>query len=262
MISLLLLSGIRVLTIRATDNNGGNISVSNTVQNTHTYTLDWQPDHISWSIDGVVGRTQFKKDTFNSTDNTYHFPQTPSRVQLSLWPAGLSSNAPGTISWAGGLIDWSSPYMQNGYYYAMVKEVTVECYNPPSGIQQSGNKAYYYTSTAGTQNDVAIGNNNTILDSILASGENPTYNPNAGSKTKSASTMSATPQTVPGLSGGGNPGIVPGGGVGSQSSAATGSSPTGGSSFIQGQGSMSEASTVFAGPAVALLGFFVAALML
>lgn len=70
-------------------------------------------------------RTLNRKDTLNGS--TYAYPQTPSRIQLSLWPAGLSSNGQGTIDWAGGLVDWDSPYMQNGYYYAKVTDVVSHC---------------------------------------------------------------------------------------------------------------------------------------
>lgn len=151
--------------------------------------------------------------------------------------------------------------MQNGYYYAQVKEVSVECYDPPSGIQSNGNKAYYYTNTDGLQNDVAIGNNNTILGSILADGDNPDFKPK--SATQGGSKPTSTPETVPGISGGGSQqigGQESGDSAGASGSAsAPGSSPTG---FTQGDGSMSQASTVYAGSAVALLGFFVAALML
>ena len=245
------------------DNNGGKSSTSNTVQTDHTYTIDWQPDQLTWAIDGTVSRTLYKKDTWNSTDNKYHYPQTPSRVQLSLWPAGLSTNAKGTVEWAGGLINWNSPYMQNGYYYAVVKEVSVECYNPPSdAASTSGDKSYYYINTEGLESDVAIGNNNTILGSFLADGEKPNFNPSASATGGSQPTK--TPQTVPGIVGGGNQQIGGGnGGASASASGPAGSSPTGvvGGGFVQGGGT-SEASTVVAGSAVALLGFFVAALML
>lgn len=245
------------------DNNGGKSSTSNTVQTEHTYTVDWQPDQMSWAIDGTVSRTVYKNDTWNSTDNKYHYPQTPARVQLSLWPAGLSTNGKGTIEWAGGLINWDSPYMQNGYYYAVVKEVSVECYDPPSdAASTSGDKSYYYVNTEGLESDVAIGNNNTILGSFLADGEKPDYNPSASATGGSQPTK--TPETVPGIVGGGNQQIGGGnGGASASASGPAGSSPTGGSGggFVQGGGT-SEASTVVAGSAVALLGFFVAALML
>lgn len=226
------------------------------MQNEHTYTIDWQPEYITWAIDGDVIRTLNKNDTFNTTDNKYHFPQTPARAQLSLWPAGLSSNGQGTIEWAGGLINWDSPYMQSGYYYAVVKEVSIECYSPPSdAASTSGDKSYVYTNTEGLESDVAITNKNTILGSFLADGENPDYNP---SSSAGGSQPTNTAETVPGLSGGGNQQIG-----GQESASAAAGSPTGGSSggFVQGGGT-SEASTVVAGSAVALLGFFIGALLL
>ena len=150
--------------------------------------------------------------------------------------------------------------MQNGYYYAVVKEVNVECYNPPSDAQVSGSKAYYYTSTAGLESDVAIGDNSTILGSIYASGEKPDYNPSASAGSGSKPTQ--TPQTVPGISGGGTQqlGGQQGSSGGSAASSAAGNSPTGASGFTQG--GESKASALVAGPVIALLGFFVAALML
>ena len=254
-------SGHQCVLTAVIDDNGSPIQTTNTVSNMHTYTIDWQPDQITWSIDGQVGRTVKKSDTYNTTDNKYHYPQTPSRVQLSLWPAGLASNGEGTIEWAGGLINWDSPYMQHGYYYAQIKEVTVECYDPPSGTSQNGDDAYYYLNTEGLQQDVAIGSNNTILGSILATGDDPDFKPKTN--TAGSSKPTQTPETVPGISGGGSQQIGGQQNGASPSESASGSSATGGPvAFEQGDGSMSKASTVSAGSAVALLGFFVAALVL
>ena len=101
-------------------------------------------------------RTTYRNATWNSTSNRFDFPQTPSRIMISLWPAGLSTNGQGTIDWAGGLVDWNSPDMANGYYYANLQEVTVECYKPPAGAKVSGSKAYQYTDASMTNNTVAI----------------------------------------------------------------------------------------------------------
>ncbi|TKA76538.1 hypothetical protein B0A55_05660, partial [Friedmanniomyces simplex] len=262
-------------------NNEKNLSVSNTVQNTHNYTIDWQPDSLTWSIDGVALRTLNRNDTYNTTTQQYHYPQSPSRIQLSLWPAGLQSNGEGTVAWAGGLVDWNSPYMQNGYYYAMVTEVKVQCYDPPVGFSNNfGSKAYYYDNSYGTNDTVAIGDNSTELASFYATGDDPKVNPNAaasGTKTSAAATMSATPETVPGVSGGGAAGIggtdssgnAQGGNSGSGANSAQGSQSTAGgggsTSFQQGGGSSGTSQAppkLAAGSAVALLGFFVACLLL
>ncbi|KAK3075952.1 putative glycosidase CRH2 [Teratosphaeriaceae sp. CCFEE 6253] len=266
--------------------NEQNLTVSNTVSNTHTYMIDWQPDSLTWYIDGVEMRTKSRNETYNTTTQQYHYPQSPSRVQLSLWPAGLSGNGEGTVEWAGGLVDWNSQYMQNGYYYAMVSDVTVKCYDPPEGWNNDhGSGAYYYDNTYGTNDTVAIGNNNTELASFFATGDNPKEDPNASASasatgTKASATASATPETVPGVSGGGAAGIggtdssgnAQGGSSGSGTNSASGSQSSqggGSTSFDQGMGNSGSGSgtsqappKVAAGSAVALLGFFVACLLL
>lgn len=82
--------------------NSGNITLSNTFDNFHTYEINWTPDEITWLVDGQVGRTKKRSETWNATSNQWAFPQTPSRVQISIWPGGASTNAPGTVQWAGG----------------------------------------------------------------------------------------------------------------------------------------------------------------
>ena len=126
-----------------------------------------EPDSLTWSINGKDMRTLNRKDTWNATSGRFDYPQTPSRIMLSLWPAGLPTNAKGTVEWAGGEIDWNSKYMENGYYYARFQEVSVQCYDPPSGAQTKGSKSYKYTDAAGTNNTVAITNDQVILGSLI-----------------------------------------------------------------------------------------------
>jgi hypothetical protein len=157
---------------------------------------------------------------------------------LSLWPAGLPSNGQGTIDWAGGLIDWNSPYMQNGYYYAMFSDVNVQCYSPPSTAGPvSGSKVYQYTDAAGTNNTVATNNNLVILKSLLSTGDD-----NVGSSSSSSAGSSATavPESVPGVSGAGTRGDTDGSsgsGSSSVSSAAAASATADSGGFTQGTGS-------------------------
>jgi hypothetical protein len=230
-------------------NNGANISVSNTVTTKHTYTIDWSPDELKWIVDGKTMRTKKRSETWNATANRYDYPQTPSRVMLSLWPAGLPTNGKGTIDWAGGLIDWNSPYMQNGYYYAMFEDVNVECYQPPSGAKFSGGRAYVYSDQAGTNDTVTGTDKLVVLKSLYASGDDPSVDPNAQAS-GSASKPSATPESVPGVSGAGarnddtsgsGSGSGTSGNGASASSGASGSSTTGtnGGGFSQGGGGSS-----------------------
>ncbi|KAK8193535.1 cell wall glucanase [Phyllosticta capitalensis] len=228
-------------------NNGGKHDTSNTFDNEHEYTIDWQPDQLTWSIDGNVVRTLKKSDTWNATSGAFAYPQTPSRVQLSLWPAGLASNGKGTIEWAGGLIDWSagSPAMQNGYYYASVSSVDVECYDPPSGANKTGSKSYSYESMAGTNASIAITDNSVILGSLQGTGEDPDKGKAKASGTGSSPSTSATsqPESVPGVSGGGNSdpnasgsSDQNGSATGNSSNGGSGGSGSSGSGFTQGGG--------------------------
>ncbi len=212
------------------DSHGQNISLSNTFENFHTYTIDWKPDSITWSVDGQVGRVLKRDDTFNKTTNRYDYPQTPARVQLSLWPAGLSTNGKGTIEWAGGLIDFenSQDIRNNGYYYAMVNQVTIECYDPPSDAKRSGKTSYIFTNDAGTQDAVEMSDKPTVLKSLLGSGTNmsadfPSNSPKPKPKSGSTSTSSAAAEptddeggfSIPGLSGAGTGASSGRGGAGS-----------------------------------------------
>ncbi|KAL1963686.1 hypothetical protein VTN77DRAFT_7890 [Rasamsonia byssochlamydoides] len=204
--------------------NEVNASTTDTFDNWHTYEIDWTPDQITWSIDGNSVRTLQRSSTWNETTQQYQYPQTPARVQLSIWPAGLPTNAPGTIAWAGGEIDWNSQDIkEHGYDYATFGQITIECYDPPAGANIQGDKSYIYTNAAGTNNTVEITNKNTVLASFEATGTNMT----AGAGSATASSAATASDSVPGMSGGAGAA----GEAASGSSSASGSSQTG---FSQG----------------------------
>lgn len=184
--------------IMYTDDQGRNITLSDTFNNYHEYTIDWTPDTITWSIDGQVGRTKDRKDTWNATTNQWEYPQTPSRVQISIWPGGLASNAKGTIDWAGGEIDWNGQDIQsNGYYYAQFESVEVKCFNAPRAPGTNKGKSYIYNNARGTNDTVVDGERPTILKSLLGTGTNMTAD-----YAKDASESSGV-AAVPGLTGAG-----------------------------------------------------------
>ncbi|KIX04468.1 uncharacterized protein Z518_05336 [Rhinocladiella mackenziei CBS 650.93] len=226
------------------DNGGNTTGLSDVHENMHEYEIDWTPDTITWSIDGKQVRTLDRESTWNATANRYSYPQTPSRVQLSLWPGGLPSNGEGTIEWAGGLVQWDSPYMTNGYYYAAFDEVSIECYDPPTGANINGSKSYIYTSTDMTNNTVEITDENTVLKSLLGTGTNMSADYPSSSASASGSAQSSDVATVPGLTGAG-PGTDgqrsdnetdssgSDSGSGSSTASSTGSASTG---FVQGDG--------------------------
>lgn len=100
---------------------------SDSFANTHIYEVDWNEERIHWIIDGAIARTLYKKETWNEEKKLFEYPQTPMRLQVSVWPAGRVDAAPGTIQWAGGLIDWdnSPDILQTGQFYATVESVTI-----------------------------------------------------------------------------------------------------------------------------------------
>lgn len=219
--------------------NSANISLSDTFDNYHTYEIDWTPDTITWKVDGQVGRVKKREETWNATANRWDFPQTPARVQLSLWPGGLATNAQGTIDWAGGEIQWDTPDItNNGYYYATFKSVSISCYNGTSAPGTNNGVSYTYNNKIGTNDTVVDGKDPTVLASFQATGENMSLGASKPSGTNSASQSSSTAESVPGLSGAG-PGTDSHSGDSSSDSSSsaaassTGSSPTDSSSSSQ-----------------------------
>lgn len=192
-------------------------------------------------MDGQNHRVLNRVDTWNATSNRWAFPQTPARVQLSLWAGGLPTNGEGTISWAGGLVDWNSPLMTNGYYSAEFQSVTMSCYNATSPPGTNTGVSYTYNSVEGTNNTVVDGDKPTVLSSLDDSGLDMTAGSPASSSGSSPSGTS-TPQTIPGVSGGSTPNGAgaPPGGAAPDSSGDTGSTGTG---FEQGTGSSSSGSS-------------------
>jgi hypothetical protein len=154
------------------DENSENITLSDTFANFHDYEIRWTPDKIEWWVDGKLGRTLQKSDTWNATSKNFDFPQTPSRVQLSLWPGGKEGNAEGTVAWAGGPIDWDAPDIQkSGYYFATFSDVEIECYNAKSGPGTNSGTSYWYKDAAGTNDTIVDGDKRHTIASLMATGE-------------------------------------------------------------------------------------------
>ncbi|KAL7788369.1 glycoside hydrolase family 16 protein [Trichoderma ceciliae] len=201
-------------------NNSGNITLSDTFNNYHTYEINWTPDMIEWLVDGQVGRTVYRKDHWNATSNQWSYPQTPARVQLSIWPGGLASNAQGTIDWAGGVIDWNAPDVQkDGYFYATFQSVTIDCYNATKPPGTNTGTSYTYNNIKGTNDTVINGNKRTNLASLEGTGtdldagkpDTSSAAPSAsGSATNTADKPKNTQAQIPGGSNGSS-GTVPGG---------------------------------------------------
>jgi beta-glucanase (GH16 family) len=223
------------------DSNTGNLTIDgNSYDEFHEYEIQWTPDEIRWLVDGKLGRTKKRSETWNETSNQWAFPQTPARVQLSLWPGGLETNAKGTIDWAGGAIDWNSDEIQNyGYYFATFKEVTVECYKTDSPPGTNKGVSYYYNDISATNNTVVDSDKPTVIKSFLATG----LDMDKGDATTSGS--ASTSSGVNSIPGGGSAPAnqVPGGGEGSSDSGSS-SGSDGGSG---GSGSSASSACATAG---------------
>lgn len=198
--------------------------LSNTNEEWHTYEIRWTPDKIEWYVDDKLGRTQEKSKSWNATSNQWDFPQTPARVQLSIWPGGDSKNAPGTIDWAGGPIDWESDDIKKDkYYYATIGEVTIDCYQTDKAPGTNSGKSYVYKDAKGTNNTVEDGDANTVLKSLLGTGLD------MDKELPQSSASQSGQEVIPGLSGGGpgTNGQAAGGGDSGSGSGTNGNGVTG-----------------------------------
>lgn len=115
----------------ATINGGSKFNVADW----HTYGINWQSDKLQWTIDGTVVKTITAKSVGNN------YPRSPSRVQVSVWAGGNSTNTQGVIDWSGGAIDWTnSNYTDTGYYSAEIKSFAVNCASQKvTGLNTTGN---------------------------------------------------------------------------------------------------------------------------
>jgi len=95
--------------------------VTNPADSFHTYTIDWQQDSTTWSIDGKVVRTLNFADALDGKN----YPQTPSNIRLGNWVAGQPGGSKGTIDWAGGIAD-----LTKAPFDMFVKSISITNYNP------------------------------------------------------------------------------------------------------------------------------------
>lgn len=115
----------------------------NPMEGLHTYSIDWTPDHIIFSIDGK----EIRRATPAEADNGAKWPQTPAMIKLGTWVAGKPGGSQGTIDWAGGLVDMSqAPFV--GWY----KEIRITDY---CGGKDKATQ-YIYTDGSGSQASIKV----------------------------------------------------------------------------------------------------------
>lgn len=141
-------------------------NLTDTFSNFHDYTIDWQQDTLTWLIDGNAVRT-LKRSDVTGSDGVSRYPSTPSRIELSLWPAGINSSGQGTIDWAGGLIDWNDPdYKAAGHFYALVESVSVTCADSKTNPANATSYVYGQNSSAFSPS-VAVSNQSTVTNAAV-----------------------------------------------------------------------------------------------
>ncbi|CAK7564955.1 MAG: hypothetical protein SEPTF4163_002861 [Sporothrix epigloea] len=172
----------------STYNRGGTSGVSSPQTSFHTYTVDWSPEAIVWSIDGVVVRTL----TAASANNGATFPQTPMQIKLGTWDAGASNQPEGTAAWAGGRTSFKSG--SGAPYTAYYKSITVT--DRSNGV--AGAVSYSYTDASGSYESIKVntgGNTDTkevTTSATTSSSSTSTSTSSTKTSTKTSSKTSTT----------------------------------------------------------------------
>ncbi|KAJ7284511.1 glycoside hydrolase family 16 protein [Mycena rebaudengoi] len=134
-----------------TPNHGGvSKGLSDTYSNYHDYTYS----KLTIRSCGPFRRV----DTI--VDGVTRFPNTPSRIQFS-------ASAPGTINWAGGMVNWRDKdyTAAGGHFTARVKSVAVKCGDPtPPGASVQG---YVYSGGTLSNPRIAFTNDSPVAGSGL-----------------------------------------------------------------------------------------------
>ncbi|KAK6208109.1 hypothetical protein LQW54_007156 [Pestalotiopsis sp. IQ-011] len=142
--------------INSQGTSGGTHPVSGNVQSEwHNYTNVWTAEKLEWWIDGTLARTL----TPAAANDSRNYPQTPMKLSLGIWAGGDSSQAQGTIEWAGGATDYDA-----GPYTMYVKSAKVEDY--------SKGTEYVYGDRSGNYTSIKINNpdsNSTAVENLNAS---------------------------------------------------------------------------------------------
>ncbi|KAJ8489980.1 hypothetical protein ONZ51_g2573 [Trametes cubensis] len=89
------------------------------VDETHSYTIDWNTERVQWSVDNATVRTLRRDDT--KKNGALHYPTHPARLQLGIWDA---SSPAGTSEWARGPVDWNTAPRRMS---AKFEHVEIEC---------------------------------------------------------------------------------------------------------------------------------------
>lgn len=124
---------------------GGTHEVGDATGKFHTYTINWTPSAMTWSVDGKEVRTV---PVGNSKGK---FPTSPMQVRIGPWVAGKPGTPPGTKDWAGGDTDFSK-----GPFKAIIRKLTVTDYAGGSTPATKEVKEYTYGDRSGSSDSIQI----------------------------------------------------------------------------------------------------------
>lgn len=81
----------------------------------------------------------------------------------SIWPAGINGSAPGTIDWAGGMINWNDPdyTAAGGHFSNLISSITINCSDPTPLPVNANSYVYGANDTSGVPT-VLITNHTTV----------------------------------------------------------------------------------------------------
>ncbi len=173
----------------STYDRGGFSKVNAPQSSFHTYTIDWSPEALVWSIDGVAVRTLAYKDAHGGTT----FPQTPMQIKLGTWDAGASTQPAGTVEWAGGRTPFGAG--SGAPYTAYYKSLKIT--DRSNGV--AGATSYEYVGTSGTYDNIKVntdGSSSNSTSTTKSSTKSSTSSTKSGSQTANAATGSKTTDTT------------------------------------------------------------------
>ncbi|CAK7227436.1 transglycosylase [Sporothrix bragantina] len=213
---------------------------SGTQSDFRNYTLVWTSASTTWYLDGEVVRTL----TYAEALNGKNYPQTPMQIKVGSWAGGDSSNAEGTIEWAGGETDYS-----DGPFTMYVKSIEIENYNPGA--------SYTYGDMTGDYTSIVVSGSSSSDDSSSSTSTSTATKSTKTSSTKtSATTVSKATSTAKASTGGSSSESSSNGTSTSSSSSnstTTSASSTASSSTVNVSGASSIAGQVSMWAASALL---------
>jgi beta-glucanase (GH16 family) len=178
----------------------------------YTYTIDWQKDAITWSVNGNVVRT------LTAAAAGDYFPQTPMTLRIGIWAGGDPSEPEGTIEWAGGVTDFTK-----GPFTMYIESVTIKNANPGS--------SYTYGDNSGSADSIKVSGGGSSDTTTTSAVHTTTTVPHTTTSVHTSTTEPATTTKVTTTTSVGSTGTGTGTGTGTPTGTATGTAtaPGGGS---------------------------------